>query len=235
MTYALDPDDRLYMLVSPREPGGQFSIVRFDNDGAYRSATSIDAPGFRPIAFAVFASGDFLITGWQEDGKGKLPKPYTGVWSSRGQFLARVRVPLSNKAESRSVLVDAVELSMAETAQDGYIYLALPGSRTTVHAISPAGQVSRTFTAIPPDQKAMLTGLKVGGGRLALAFEEPPPKGGTAKLTIQILDTLTGEPMRTVFHQSYEIGTALACYVPDVFTFISSESGQMQMVHAAAR
>ena len=65
----------------------RYYIARFDLDGTYRGAMKLDR-GFRTLQLAVFGSGDFAVTGVDEN-----EKPEVEILNSTGQLLAYLNLP----------------------------------------------------------------------------------------------------------------------------------------------
>jgi hypothetical protein len=131
---------------------------------------------------------------------------------------------------------DSLALSIAESGHDGYVYFVRFNPNGPVYVVSAAGRAVNTFALTPPKDGFDLLSVKASQGRVAIAFQGEAPPGGTAPVRILVFDPQSGKKLAEYFHQNWEIGTALACYTPDEFTFISSdEQGKMQLVHASAR
>lgn len=252
--FAVAPDGTVYVLAYKAAPSlpGEILVVRFDKDGSQPATTRLEAPGLFPTQLAVFSSGELFVAGRQEETdshESRHTVPFAGVFNERGQLVRKVELvgdiqPASpdtpDKDKSKAMNAEdyegALDLTMAEAGPDGNIYLTRPTPEGPVFAVSPAGSVVRTIHLVPPAPNLQLTDVKVAAGRIAAAYEGEPPSGGTSPVTIVVLDTGTGEKVVEYFHQSYEIGVALACYTPDVFTFNSSDAtGKRQIVHAAPR
>jgi hypothetical protein len=148
-------------------------VVHFDSDGKYVSKNRIELAGFIPSQIAVFGSGDFLLAGWRlyfADSSDANRRPFTGVFNSRGQLLATLRLAGDIKKETAvDDFEEAISLSMAETGADGYVYFARAAANGPVFVISPSGRVVRTIPVSAPK------GMKLVGMK--------PPRGGWSSST----------------------------------------------------
>jgi hypothetical protein len=215
-------------------------VVHFDSDGKYVSKNRIELAGFIPSQIAVFGSGDFLLAGWRlnfADSSDANRRPFTGVFNSRGQLLATLRLAGDIKKETAvDDFEEAISLSMAETGADGYVYFARAAANGPVFVISPSGRVVRTIPVSAP--KGMkLVGMKPAPGWVVVVYEGKIPEGAkTPPVTMVVFDCVTGEKVAEYSHQSGEIGDALVDYTNRVFTFISTaKGGKLQFVRAGAQ
>lgn len=89
-----------------------------------------------------------------------------------------------------------------------------------------------------PPEGAYLSAIKLGGSRLVAEFLQRKEGSQTqiARVTLSVYDLATGEETARYYHTSGVLGSALACFKPLVFTFLSTtSSGRLQLVQAGPR
>ncbi len=255
LSYAVGRDDHLYVLAA--KDGGDFYIIRFERDGNFGSATKVEvATGTVLRHIAVTTGGNYFVGGSRQEGDNFIRVDFEGIFNGQGQLIAPVKLKLAkhetlesslkvsdiphldaaqmSKAEK---LLQAVDLSFVRAGEDGTFYFSPFDPRSPVFVVSPSGEVVKQIhVASPREPDFQLLDIKVSKGRLAVAYEGEPPQGGTAPVVIYVYDVQTGKETAEFRHENWRIGTALACYSPDTFTFISSdEHGNMRLVTASAR
>jgi hypothetical protein len=232
-------------------------LVQFDADGRYKSTSKIDAR-MRPTQIAAFGSGDLLIAGTEflPDPK-KLdasspilnnPKPFTGLFNSRGQLLRRIVLheDLEPKTEyeetptgQKVVKIDrdyekSIAFSTAEAAADGNIYLMRYTTVGPVYVLSPGGVVVKTIRLKPP-KDASLTDIKVAGGFMAAKYVRN--KHGTEyidSVILSILNLQTGEEIAQYSHSDANIGSVFACFDLGSYTFLGNDDKyRFQLIRVA--
>jgi hypothetical protein len=120
-------------------------------------------------------------------------------------------------------------------ADDGNIYVMRTVAPATISAISPLGEIVRTFTIKSKDNYRPFT-MHISGNRLAVMFYEPH----TPNMFIKVIDLEGNEittynadnpipPNPTANPNSKYLGLDLACYEanPDRFTFLGNDQGAM--------
>lgn len=220
---ALGLDDHLYVLVT--EPKKYQDILEFDGSGKYQGAASFD----RSIAitrFAVFASREFLLTGYDTKGKAS-----TGIFNGRGQLIRSVA--LGNGQPVSGVLPPPGRF---EPAKDGNIYFAGTGVSGSLMGVSPSGEVVAKIGLTAPKGAEMLVSAKAASGRLAIEYAGRTDRSGTSHPGwVSVYDLSSGEKLADYSLPPRE--SSLLCYrisdvQGDVFTFLGT-SGEYALVHAA--
>lgn len=216
-------------------------IVHFKPDGSYVSRTRLQlgaAVSWRTSQIAVFPSGGFLVAGKiEEDGNGGTQhvRPFTGIFSADGLLLREVRLPdddtLGERAKtgesaSSQDVGRAISYGSAESAPDGNVYVMRRVSPVMVSAISPGGEVIRSFTVTPPhDGFSPIMPLHISGARMAILFDDN--RGGQVVKVV----SLEGEELATYGTSPGRdrTGPVLACYSADHerFTFLGADKGKV--------
>ena len=254
--FAVSPDGDVYIATTmpPSDP----YLLRFDNDGKYRSSIKLDAEGATAVMqLAVISSKFFFVSGSRFWSKNDPINSFAGVFDDNGRMVATVKFPPpeKDKAERSSSesahteesslqklgsTLDTNNLSLAESGGGGVVYFTRHGPGGPTYVVSPAGEVLREIRLDAPKESESdfeLQAVKAAGGRLAIMYEGKPTAGRTPPVRIFVYEVNTGKNVATYFHRNPEIGSALACYSPDdSFTFISSdENGKMVLVRASDR
>jgi len=100
--------------------------------------------------------------------------------------------------------------------------------------LAPDGRVLHTLRLSPPKGDS-LSAVKLGKGRVVAEFTERSKNSSAiSRVLLQVLDATTGEKYAEYYHSSARIGSALACYEPDDFSFLAvdSSNGAVVLVHA---
>lgn len=216
------------LALTERNKEQEVDLVSFASDGKYESAKVL-APLFMPSQVAVFASGEFLVSGLKLSQKEGAPpdKPFVSLFDRNGVLIKEV--VLSDNVESqkprdeteRSPVFSAVSLGTAINADDGNIYLMRRTSNPVIFVVSHTGRVVRRLVIAAPAENSRPITMKVAAGKVAVMFEESKPASRRAEQIVFIADAETGEGLAE-YHSTPGIGGALACYTPNRFTFIGS-------------
>jgi hypothetical protein len=103
--FTITPDGEVYQLAAPGNTL-QRAVLVFDKDGSYKSGIKLDTPpgtqSWSPYQIGVFSSGDLLISGLLSDPKNKTTHPFTGIFSSSGQF--RQEITLTDDAKIQKMV-----------------------------------------------------------------------------------------------------------------------------------
>lgn len=220
-------DGSVHVLAGDRE-GPQ--IVSFGSDGKYRSRTRFSPQSVSGLA--VFKSGEFLLAGTAE-GQADLR-----ILSPTGSTVPvrLVRDPSDRARPWSESIREIAGSTMVEAGQDGLVYLARPGPKGPVFAISAEGLVVNEFELEPPVRGASLVSMKLSDGRLAAEYQQPSSTGEKPKRWIAIYSLADGERI-SVYPRPAGM---LLCYRSssdsrDRFTFLgASEKGELQLVPATA-
>ncbi|MBZ5531609.1 MAG: hypothetical protein LAO20_09270 [Acidobacteriia bacterium] len=223
-------------------PKKEVYVLAFGDDGAIRSKTKLEAPFFMAYQFAVFKSGEFLVSGTQGQDQ---HEPFTAVFDASGRMVKKLSSPedegfkkSAETGDSNSISQStggtgnaSVELGEAVAGSDGNVYLLRSSSPAVVYAISPAGEIVRTVNVDSGDPALFPTGMKASPGRLALVFHKG--RGATqADGIVRVVD-LQGNSVANYLLNSLWGGGALTCYVPPGFIFANTKSdGFVYFYHA---
>lgn len=232
-------DGRVFQIAYSSKP--EFYVFEFSGDGSLKTKTSIATESFSPYQIAVFKSGEFLLSG--TSGK-EDHTPFTGVFASSGKLIKKITVPKdaesaasaeagdSNSAASHGQVNLAVVYGEAVAVSDGNIYLMRSGSRAWVHAVSPSGDVVRSFYVDSGDTGRIAVAMKSAPGRLVLAFRQ----NNVAGVLLKVVD-LEGNPIADFASSESKFPAAfLACYLPPSFVFAQSDArGPLHLQKAEPR
>ncbi len=256
LDFAPGPRGEVYLLASKRvESSGleEIYLITFDNDGKFRSKHQLDL-SLRPKQIAAFSSGDFLIAGREiPEDKTTHPlnaKPFVGIFNGRGQFLRRLQLradveakpetkksPLGEEFQSIDRQYEkALGASLAEMSDDGNVYLMRQSPTGPVYVISPAGVLVRTIKLVPPSG-ATLSTVKTSRGHLVAEFLRFKPDGTQIEaIFFDLYDLSNGKKVSEYSVTDARIGSALACYTADAFTFVGNDGdGHLALVRAKPR
>jgi hypothetical protein len=226
---ALDAGGNLYVLADVLTPdGSRQMIVSFDNKGQYKTKLELDSKELLVGQLAVFASGEFLLSGRRPNGEARLV-----VMSPSGGSLDGVSLPPSDdEATGPAAVIRSI--SWAEPAADGRVYFCQSATGKRVYGVLACGQVDKTMKLVPPRRDAQLVELRVSGKRLAALYEETRPNQASTLRWIVVHDLLSGEAAA-----SYgPVRNLLMCFQSsdgsDSFTLFDAQGGQRQLLRAAA-
>lgn len=228
---AFDAAGALHVLV--KGPADQF-LASFASDGRYRSRTDVDYRHFAASSFAVFASGEFLVSGRSPETptRGRLAV----LGASGGLFDVVLPEAAPTAKPSRLTQLAYFDLAADEPAADGNVYYARPAPEGFVYAISPAGDIMSRFAIPSPRPKAGLAAIKVSGSRLAAIYREPGVEGEGMTSWVGVHDLASGSRLAAYG----PVHNLILCYrsgggVPDSFTLLGmSGAGQLQLIEASA-
>ncbi len=253
LDYAVSPNGDVFMLLARRsvEAGtpDEF-IVSFERHGEVASVVRVESGERRLRRLAAFASGEFLVAGW--DGEVGRGRPYLGIVDQSGRSTARVRLspakgelkpPVLEGRKTRSELaaeIDAYqlasELSLMVTTRDGFAYVATRGGNGPIYKVGSRGNVHRIFHPQRPDSDARLTDMRVSNGRMVLMYGigmNQPRTRGMPTIVLSVLDLATGDEVAQFTYSDPKIGLALVSYDRDGFTFLGNDgAGHLQFVSA---
>jgi hypothetical protein len=224
----VESDGQVYQLVFPAKEITRY-VFTYKSDGTYKSKIKL-LPGFGwvPASFAVFPSGDLLLTGERFVHRDKEPRlPFTGIFSSDGTLLREVNLQddeslhaMTESGENR-----AISWSDMQAAKDGNIYFMLWLSPAIISAISPGGAVIRRFSVDPGDPSYTPNAMHISENRIAVLFLEHE----TLNEIIKVVD-LKGKELATYNEPEVEgksaLGPVFACYTtnPERFTFLGTSN-----------
>ena len=245
-------DGEVYQLVGEKDSLNRYVLV-FKNDGSYKSAIKLD-PGFAwmPANLSVFAHGEMLMTGQQfakVNGTVQPAIPFTGIFSADGRLLKRLNMegdgPLKDAALASTAPATArpgdhtITWGRTTAARDGNVYIMRWSSPATVDAISPGGEVLRSFTVDSGMKSYMPRQMHISGNKIAILFFD---QSGNEKI-MKIVD-LEGNEIATYDDlkinrqpKSKALGE-FGCYSasPERFTFVTNDNqGKIYLQETEAR
>jgi hypothetical protein len=234
LDFAIDKQGQVYFLtVAMVDKKVANVILRFAKDGALKSKIGLDRD-FKVNRFDVFDSGEFLVTGTERETKTN-PNPhgvYTAVFDAQGKLLKKVVLPEDQSYKEAADRGDnefvepgdqgggnfAVERGMVTRAADGNLYLMRWTTPARIYAISPAGEVVRSFEVASDWERKKPACIHAHDSRLAIRFE-----GDESDIRAQIkVVGLDGQVYAT--YDATGLGVAFACYTePERFTFLGGQ------------
>jgi hypothetical protein len=227
--YAVRPGGGVVML---RVNGGKKFIDNFASDGTRESSVALDRPPvpFFPSQLAVFHSGQILLSGLQyRHGPGY--KASTAIYDPAGHLVKQFALDEDLKIEREIDVGDgkdatrqqehseAVDTSVAITADDGLVYLMRATSPPSVYAISAAGDVVRKIVVKAPTATGTPNfGIRVIKNRLVVRFHRScdvsADPDSCRSSTYAVVDASTGQKLAAYEADEEATGT-MACYAPD--------------------
>jgi hypothetical protein len=227
--YAVRPDSGVVMMRLDR---GKKVVDNFGPDGTRESSVYPENPPipFFPSQLAVFPSGDILISGMQYRA-GPSYKASTAIYSPAGHLVKQFALEGDAQIEREIDAGDgkdtdlqkrhseAVDKSVAITADDGLVYLMRASSPATVYAISDAGDVVRRIVVSAPTGTGSPDfGIRVVKNRLVVQFrrtcEGDVGTDSCRSSTYAVVDATTGQKL-AAYESDREAAGTLACYAPD--------------------
>lgn len=219
------------------------AVARFDGDGVFVSLTPLDTdfdPDFRGRTLGAFPDGRLLVAGYDR----VSAKPLTALFGADGQLLRVVTLPGERRSDSKGQQVPngdgstgvprEIELSTAESGDDGNVYLTRSSPQGPAYVISPAG-TARGVDLHPPDDEAKLVDAKASAGTIAVSYSYPSSSKRHDTSLIVLVDSQDGKVRRTIEYpyDYHETGAGVVCYQNNTFTFLSVDSaGFLQLVRA---
>ena len=255
---------------SPASDGGMYQIAQsgvlkpriyvlhFSSDGSAASPTRLDAD-LEVYTFAVFADGNFLLSGVQRDEQNKNDRGrnFTAVFSADGRELAQLSFPepqqetqgpakAGAKSDANGPRKDAqkvalkdeqksapmLDLADAEVGGDGNLYVMRASSPALVYVIAPSGKIMQTLKVAAAVRSGVPSAFHVSGNRLAISFWNEEKRSQT----MVVADAQTG---RKVASYADPAGLGMfACYEANegVFTFLNlGEGNALEVIRAEAQ
>jgi hypothetical protein len=245
--YAVRPNGGVTML---RINGGKKFIDNFAPDGTRESSVALDRPPipFFPSQLAVFHSGEILLSGLQYRA-GPSYKASTAIYNPAGHLVKQFALDEDAEVERRIDAGDgeeaslqqghseAVDTSVAITADDGLVYLMRATSPPSVYAISAVGDVVRKIVVRPPTATGTPNfGLRVVKNRLVVQFHRScdvtADPDSCRSSTYAVVDATTGQKL-AAYEADKEAAGTMACYAPDPDRFyIYSDRHGLDVVEA---
>jgi hypothetical protein len=253
--FTVDLRGNVYLLARVQEESVvRFYIVGFTPEGKYETARSLDL-GFFPAQIAVFASGEFLITGSNVQGEGAKAtgEAVTAIFDRDGTFVKKIGAsadvkigPPAGGAKKDETAepteptdpAAAIHLGMAMPGDDGNIYVLRAADEPFVLVISPAGEVLRKIVIKPSNPRySKLLEIQVSSGKLVGQFQRSDVEEGRRYddlVQYSVFDAATGERLMD-YRPSPQLQEMFACYTPKGFTFLSSTPTMTELRRAAVR
>ena len=245
--FSVADSGELYELVFPHELTRY--VFEYRPDGSYKRAIKLE-PGFpwMPSSFAVFPSGNLLVSGLEYDrDQTSVMWPFTGIFSSDGALLKEIQLEDDERLRNLAAVGDsrvssarspranlAIDFSKMEIGNDGNVYLMRWINPAIFYAISAGGEVVRRFTTDPGDPSYKPVSMHVSANRIAVLYFRPDTK----TILAQVVD-LEGHELAKYTEASAKnsdlLGSAFACYQvnPERFTFLVSDDNNKLQVQLA--
>lgn len=209
--------------------GKGLQLVDFAKDGSVLSKTKVEKARFNPSHFAIFPSGSALVSGI---GGEMEHTPFLAVIDSKGRIVTELKPENDKRFQAQAEAGDvqflstgtpgsgntAVSSGESVAASDGNIYVLRRANPAVVYAVSPGGQVLRTFSVDPGDPGLMPMGMKAAQGQLAIAFD----RDGKRDLMIKTVD-FEGHGLASYSVADGRFMGFFACYAPPNFVFTKSK------------
>ncbi len=208
-------------------------IIRHNTDGRIKSKAKLDTDFF-PHHFAVFDSGQFLITGVGFESAANLEPHsiYTAIFDERGRLSKKIILPedkiyedAADRGDAESIEVGgggggnyAVEWGQVTRGSDGNLYVVRWTNPAKVYAIASSGEVVRSFEVKPDWDGRKPDGAYIHDGRLALLYAA---RQDDRRSMIKVV-AIDGGEVEAAYDIS-GVGT-LACYgEPERFTLFAGQ------------
>jgi hypothetical protein len=237
LDFAPAPTGELHVLVTDNADG--FYVVTFLPDGTTSSVRL--QTKMRAFQIAALASGEFLVAGRETERLGgyvKNGEAYVSVFDSHGAEVRQIPLPDDlpyGGYNAKNLAYDkAIALSITDRSDGGTVYLMRYAPTGPVHAVATEGTLRRTLW--PLWEGAYLFSIKSRGDRLVTEFlrKKDGTTNETADVDLSVWDINSARKIAEFHHSSPLIGSALACYDHDVFTFVGVAPDQtVQMIRAA--
>jgi len=229
----------LYEIVYPHEINRY--VFSYKSDGTFQSAVKL-APGFpfSPKKLAVFASGQFLISGeeYDKDPTGAM-WPFTGIFDSSGRLLKELEVgdekelhDMVSSGDARVALPGnphanrAVDNGQLEMGADGNAYLMRWTNPAVFYAISPGGEIVRRFTLDAGGSGYRPSAMHISKSRIAVLFVDPQSKDMIMRIVdLEGHQIATYDQLKVDGRPKEPLGAAFACYMenPTRFVFLGAD------------
>jgi hypothetical protein len=231
----------IYLLAVNKDRDRRF--LTFDEDGVFKSAEKLDSE-FVFFHLAVFPTDEILATGVKEhEGLNEVSgEPYTAIFDRNGKLLKEISFsgdvkgyPVTEHNESASQSWRAVGLGDEVPADDGNIYLMRKTDKNLLRVISPAGEVVRKLTLVPPHEGWDGYRYLVAGGKIVMEFMKPEAQERNSSTVLYSLyDAESGE-RQIDYEVTPEIIGPFACYTSNQFTFLTLQDSALSIIHAVPK
>jgi hypothetical protein len=229
VAFFVSGDGTLYRIVATNERKPTLYILKFGQDGSVDSAIHLQTDFFVPYQLAVFKSGELLVSGGLGE---KQIEAFTGIFDSTGKLIRKisnsedeestkkVQVDASLTFQGSGFISSALASGDVAPGSDGNMYLMRASSPAVIFAISPAGEVVKTFKVDSGDPQFTAITLRSAPGRLAVSFR----RDQSPELFIKVVD-FEGNVLAAYHANDRRLRAPfVACYVPPAFTFFEANS-----------
>jgi hypothetical protein len=225
---SIGPDGRLHVLVGTEIPGSvRQRIVSFTPTGAVDAPDgAIDVPTLQIVGqhVALVGTGDAVLLGNDPQAGGER----LVLVSRNGAVLRDVSAP-EGIVDTSGAHQPSPGFTWLGSGSDGLAYLVRERARR-VAAISPAGEVVRTFDlTVPGPAAARLSAVHVAGDRMAAVYRSE----NSTERWIQVQDLTTGALIGTYG----PVAGPVVCYQRgerDTFTLLSTTGDVWRLTRAEA-
>lgn len=242
------PDGGVARLVWSKD---MLSVARFTRDGNLESRTPLDPPAILPYQFAVFPSGEMLVSGLEQNHSRRFlaaHKSFTAIYDAHGHLVKRLLFSEDAEIDAAAEGGDArytfgpmagnrgISSGKAGLGSDGNVYLMRRTSPAIVYVISATGELVRTLKIEPENTGQMPFGMQVADGRIAMEFSLHCSGDRCEGVNFTIADATNGRKIAD--YADDNVYGDFACYQakPERFTFLLvNGENKLQMVQAAAK
>lgn len=162
-----------------------YRILRFDSDGKLQSDNSVDVP-FDPMQIAALGNGSFVVAGRRStELGGHKGAPGIAVVNDRGQLVKELTIsrdvkppektgqqktskPNDPPSDAQTEYDYALDLTTAETGDDGNVYVLRPSATGPLFVITPAATVKGI--SLPSIKDATINAFVVARGKAMVHY-----------------------------------------------------------------
>ena len=137
--------------------------------------------------------------------------------------------------ESADQSIRAVGLGDEIPADDGNIYLMRKTDKNLLRVISPAGEVVRKLTLVPPQEGWDGFRYLVAGGKIVMEFMKPEAQERNGSTVLYSLYDAESDERQIDYEITPEISGSFACYTPNQFTFLTVQDGALSIIQAVPK
>lgn len=229
--FAINPSGGVYVVTRSRDNP---YVLSFDSDGRYQSMTRLDGPAsFHPLGLAVFANGNFLVSGTVRDtDKEDESRPLTAIFESGGRLVSELSLQGDKEVRKlqSSLDTDAPEIHIVGImmSDDGNAYVMRRLKKPVVEVVSPSGELLRTLRIMAPEgfsQGFMTT----AHDSFFITFYKSSKQ--QSELLYVKYDSADGHEIAR-FERSKDIVAAFVCYAREEFLFIDMRDEKITLVKA---
>jgi hypothetical protein len=222
----------VYMLALKAEDKQPVKILRFDGDGTFKKLTTLDADFF-PFRLAVFATGQFLVTGLRTGEPGKH-ETVAYLFDSAGRVLKIMDLDEDLGSKSgRGKAADPEKAGLGLLDAAGYVAYLLPhGENPVVYVISASGTAMRELKLKGPGDGFQPVQLRASAVEFLVEYATMPEKGNSEYRYVTY-DAMTGAVLRQYEPESIKLGNFGCFDWKNGFTLFSSDASRHRVVQRA--